>query len=356
MMRTIQDVTKDTWLRETFPEWGTWLNEEIRDKQVEPNSFAMWWLGCTGIWIKSDQGTNILCDLWTGTGKRSHGAGNMKKGHQMMRMSGVEKLQPNLRNQPFVLDPFEIEGVDALVVTHIHSDHLDINTAAAVAKNCPEAKFVGPKAVVDTWLKWGVPAERTVVVRPNESVKIKDIEVVALEAFDRTALVTWDGDPEYELKGKMPQDMDLIAVNYLFKTSGGNIYHAGDSHFSNMFAKHGNEHKIDVCLGAFGENPRGITDKMTSVDILRMAECLNARVVIPVHHDIWTNFMADTDEILALWNMKKDRLQYDFQPFIWQGGGQYNYPQDLNKLEFNFYRGFDDAFSKENDVPFPSFL
>ena len=44
MMRTIQDVTKDTWLRETFPEWGTWLNEEIRDKQVEPNSFAMWWL------------------------------------------------------------------------------------------------------------------------------------------------------------------------------------------------------------------------------------------------------------------------------------------------------------------------
>ena len=98
MMRTIQDVTKDTWLRETFPEWGTWLNEEIRDKQVEPNSFAMWWLGCTGIWIKSDQGTNILCDLWTGTGKRSHGAGNMKKGHQMMRMSGVEKLQPNLRN------------------------------------------------------------------------------------------------------------------------------------------------------------------------------------------------------------------------------------------------------------------
>ena len=179
---------------------------------------------------------------------------------------------------------------------------------------------------------------------------------MALEAFDRTALVTWDGDSEYELKGKMPQDMDLIAVNYLFKTSGGNIYHAGDSHFSNMFAKHGNEHKIDVCLGAFGENPRGITDKMTSVDILRMAECLNARVVIPVHHDIWTNFMADTDEILALWNMKKDRLQYDFQPFIWQVGGQYNYPQDLNKLEFNFYRGFDDAFSKENDVPFPSFL
>ena len=46
-------------------------------------------------------------------------------------------------------------------------------------------------------------------------------------------------DPEETLKGKIPQEMDEIAVNYLFETSGGNIYHAGDSHYSNMFAKHG---------------------------------------------------------------------------------------------------------------------
>ena len=39
--------------------------------------------------------------------KRSHGNGMMKKGHQMMRMSGVQNMQPNLRTQPFVIDPFE---------------------------------------------------------------------------------------------------------------------------------------------------------------------------------------------------------------------------------------------------------
>ncbi len=53
------------------------------------------------------------------------------------------------------------------------------------------------------------------------------------------------------------------------------------------------EHQIDVALGSYGENPRGITDKMTSADILRMAESLNAKVVIPFHHDIWSNFQAD---------------------------------------------------------------
>ena len=353
-MANIKDVTKESWILSTFPEWGTWLNEEIEREEVKPGTFAMWWLGCTGIWLKSEKSTNILCDLWCGTGKRSHGNGKMKTGHQMQRMSGCQNLQPNLRTQPFVIDPFEVKNVDALVVTHIHSDHLDINTAAAVANNCPEAKFVGPQEVVNTWLGWGVPGERTIVVHPGDSVKIKDIEIVALEAFDRTALVTAkDGEV---LKGKMPQDMDEIAVNYLFKTSGGNLYHAGDSHYSNMFAKHGNEHEIDVCLGAYGENPRGITDKVTSVDMLRMAESLNAKVVIPVHYDIWANFQADPKEITEIWKFKKDRLEYKFKPFIWQVGGKYTYPTDKDKLEFNFYRGFDDVFSVENDVPFPSFL
>jgi L-ascorbate 6-phosphate lactonase len=158
------------------------------------------------------------------------------------------------------------------------------------------------------------------------------------------------------LKGKMPQDMDQIAVNYLFETSGGSLYHAGDSHYSNMFAKHGNEHKIDVCLGAYGENPRGITDKVTSVDMLRMAESLNAKVVIPVHYDIWANFMADPKEITEIWNFKKDRLKYGFKPYIWQVGGKFTYPTNKDDLEFNFYRGFEDAFSIDNDTPFPSFL
>ncbi len=31
----------------------------------------MWWLGCTGIWVKSEGSTNICIDLWCGSGKRT---------------------------------------------------------------------------------------------------------------------------------------------------------------------------------------------------------------------------------------------------------------------------------------------
>ncbi|MBF0702157.1 L-ascorbate 6-phosphate lactonase [Ligilactobacillus murinus] len=355
MAKTINDVSRNSWILSTFPEWGTYLNEEIATTKVKAGSFSIWWLGCTGIWLKTHEDTNILCDLWCGTGKQTHGTGKMKAGHQMMRMSGCQNQQPNLRNQPFVIDPFAIKDVDALCVSHIHSDHLDINTAAAVNKNCPEAKFIGPKEVVATWRKWGVPEEKLIVVKPGDEVKVGAVTIKAMEAFDRTALVT-ESDPEVKLAGKLPQDMDKIAVNYLFETSGGNLYHAADSHYANEFAKHGNENQIDVALGAYGENPRGITDKVTSIDILRMAESLRAKVVIPVHYDIWTNFYADPKEITELWRLRKDRLQYDFKPFIWQVGGKFTYPEDKDRLEFMYDRGFEDVFTKENDVPFPSFL
>ncbi len=354
-MAKIDGITRESWILGTFPEWGTWLNEEIEDEKVAPGTFAMWWLGCTGIWLKSPGGANICTDFWVGTGKKTHKNPVMAAGHQMQRMTGAKKLQLNLRNSIFPLDPFAIRNVDAILATHDHNDHIDVNVAAAVLKNCdPAVPFVGPAACVKLWTSWGVPEERCVTVKPGDVVKVKDVEILALESFDRTALITAPADQG--LSGRMPQDMDERAVNYLFKTPGGSLYHSGDSHYSNHYAKHGNEHRIDVALGSFGENPRGVTDKMTSVDILRMAECLNAKTVIPFHHDIWTNFQADPMEVVALWRMRKDRLGYGFTPFVWQVGGKFTWPTDRDRIEYHYPRGFEDVFEGPTDLPYPSFL
>lgn len=354
-MAKIDGITRESWILGTFPEWGTWLNEEIEDEKVAPGTFSMWWLGCTGIWLKSQGGANICTDFWVGTGKKTHKNPVMAAGHQMQRMTGAQKLQLNLRNSVFTLDPFAIRNVDAILATHDHNDHIDVNVAAAVLQNCdPAVPFIGPAACVKLWTSWGVPEKRCVTVKPGDVVKVKDVEILALESFDRTALITAPADRG--LAGNMPQDMDERAVNYLFKTPGGSLYHSGDSHYSNHYAKHGNEHRIDVALGSYGENPRGVTDKMTSVDILRMAECLRAKVVIPFHHDIWTNFQADPMEIVALWRMKKDRLGYGFSPFVWQVGGKFTWPVDKDRIEYHYPRGFEDVFEGETDLPYPSFL
>lgn len=43
-MAKVQDITRESWILSTFPEWGTWLNEEIEEAVVPENNFSMWWL------------------------------------------------------------------------------------------------------------------------------------------------------------------------------------------------------------------------------------------------------------------------------------------------------------------------
>lgn len=367
-MSKVAQITRESWIMDTFPEWGTWLNEEIEAEKVAPGNVAMWWLGCTGLWIKTPADGNITIDLWCGNGKRTHGNGSMKVGHQMANMCGCRAMQPNLRAVPFVIDPFAIRHVDAVLATHYHQDHMSAEYAAHViqsgmttedetGKSIP-IPFIGPLKSVKLWQQWGVPAKRCITVKPGDIIKIKDLEITVTDSFDRTCLVTTDSTDRNreDLTGVCPTDMDDKAVNYVIKTPGGTIYHSGDSHYSIYFAKHGKDYDIDVAFGSYGENPVGMADKMTSCDILRMAEALRCKVVIPMHYDVWTNFMADVNEIRVLYDMKKARLGYEFHPFFWEVGGKYVYPRDKAKLAYHHPRGFEDCFNAPQNIPFRSCL
>ena len=346
----VRNVTAEDWLKATFPEWGTWLNEEIEEEIVPEKNFSMWWLGCTGIWLKSDKNTNLSIDFWCGSGKRTKKNKYMAPNHQYRRMCGCSLNQPNRRLTPIVIDPFAVKNLDAFLCTHYHSDHIDPYVTGAVLQNCPNVKFIGPRACIDIWKSWNVPEEKLIQVKPGDEIQIKDIKIIALQSFDRTIDFS-----AYPVEG-IEASMDDKAVNYLIETTGGNLYHAGDSHYSNLFALHGNKYSVDVALGAYAQNPRGLTDKLTTSDIIRMAEALNTKVIIPTHYDTWSNFQSDVNAINLLYESQKERLNYKFHPFIWQIGGKYTFPQDIDKKVYNYDRGFPDVFESEYSWPYENFL
>ena len=55
-------------------------------------------------------------------------------------------------------------------------------------------------------------------VRPGDQVSVGDTEIVVLESFDRTVLVT--APKGVVLKGQPVQEMDEASVNYLVSNAG----------------------------------------------------------------------------------------------------------------------------------------
>ena len=142
----VKEITREDWVSSCFPEWGTWLLEEIEETRVQPGTFAMWWLGCCGLWVKSEGDTNICVDLFSGNSKTSHYTipENQKgRDYQLARIAGSVLYNPNPRNIPHVIDPFKIKQLDAVLATHDHSDHMDMYSTAAFLK-IEGIPFIGP--------------------------------------------------------------------------------------------------------------------------------------------------------------------------------------------------------------------
>ena len=59
-------IDRDIWLKEVFPEWGTYLNYEIDTFEVKPGTGALWYFGAMSCALKSQSGAVFLVDLYAG--------------------------------------------------------------------------------------------------------------------------------------------------------------------------------------------------------------------------------------------------------------------------------------------------
>jgi L-ascorbate 6-phosphate lactonase len=178
---------------------------------------------------------------------------------------------------PDIFDPAAVRRADAVLCTHHDPDHCHEASLRPIYANTA-ALFVGPCSCVRLFREWGFAPERIVELSAGEHWQVNDLRVSALPCNDY---------------------FDADAVSYLLHSGGVTAFEGGDTLFYSGYRDVGRDHRVDVALLNFARNPPDEAYYLSHAHLVRTAEDLGARFVIPKHYDLWEEFRDDPAPVLA---------------------------------------------------------
>ena len=208
----------------------------------------------------------------------------------------VEELEsPDLiRQVPIAYQPEDLTDVNWVLITHEHMDHCDPHTLPVLAERNPNCHFMGPPAVQEQLLKWGINKDQIIPSTNSDFNLGNALFVQSIAAAHPTIRRDQRGNPQ--------------AVGYIFKYNGRILYAAGDTSVcEEMIETLRNLPKIDVALLPVNEDnyfrrQRGIIGNMSIREAFELAKMVEIKQVIPVHWDMFKCNSTSEEEILAVYN------------------------------------------------------
>jgi L-ascorbate metabolism protein UlaG (beta-lactamase superfamily) len=167
------------------------------------------------------------------------------------------------RAQPCALPDGALEGLDLVLLSHRHPDHLHrpslerIDRAATVVVPAGEAGADG------------LGFRRVVELEPNETLTVAGVEITAVPVRHRVGLF-----------GRGP------ATGYVIRGDGPTAFFAGDTGYFEGLAEVGERFRPDVALLPIsGYRPRALRrDHLSPLDAVYAFEDLGAQLFVPIHH------------------------------------------------------------------------
>ncbi|WP_421844293.1 MBL fold metallo-hydrolase [Mycobacterium sp.] len=145
---------------------------------------------------------------------------------------GPQRLHP----PPMHLD--RLPAVDAVVISHDHYDHLDIDTVLALART-QRAPFFVPLGVGAHLRAWGIPEHRIVELDWDQSAQVEELTVICM--------------PARHFSGRFLSRNATLWASWAFVGPSHRAYFGGDTGYTKSFAKIGADHgPFDLTLMPIG--------------------------------------------------------------------------------------------------------
>ena len=188
----------------------------------------------------------------------------------LVDLGGVRLLtDPLLRNRVAHLrragkvDPGALRGLDAVLISHLHYDHLDLPSLQKLGRDMPVVAPHGAGALIRR--KAGI--KNVVELRAGEQIEIGAVTVRATPASHDT--------------GRLPLGVRAEPLGYLIEGDGRSVYFAGDTDLFGEMAELG---PVDVALlPIWGWGPTMGPGHMDPARAAQAAALLRARLAIPIH-------------------------------------------------------------------------
>ena len=247
--------------------------EQLYNKEPGNNEIGIVWLGQNGFLIKSkscvfffDPCLSDFAEQWTYGWKNEH-----------IRMSAIP------------IQPKEIVGVDYILCTHDHVDHIDPFTIPIVALRNKETKFVTPKVAKQRMLSLFVEESNLILLKGEDFIELPDIKIHAIPAAH--------SKPEYESAN------GFHFLSYIVEVDDITIFHAGDTIPYEGQTGYFKDFQVDIAmLPINGSQPPELEfePNFSIVEAIHFAKEIEAKTLIPMHYDMYTLNTANIADFVKL--------------------------------------------------------
>jgi L-ascorbate metabolism protein UlaG (beta-lactamase superfamily) len=267
---------------------GAALAGEIAATRPAPGTLAVWWLGQSGyVWKSAD--ATVVIDPYLSE-------------HLTAKYEGTTRPHVRMTRSPLTGD--NLSGVDLVLCSHKHSDHMDPGTIPGILAASAGATLVVPAALVGHAADLGAARDRVAGLDAGGVLEGPGLVVRAVASAHEGLDTDAEGRHLY--------------LGFVVEIGGLRVYHSGDSLAYPGLAAALGPGRLDVAfLPINGRDPaRGVAGNMSAAEAVDLAATLRCRFIVPHHYDMFTFNTVP----VALFEREARRLPAGVEPRVLRCG------------------------------------